>query len=147
MVLDPSLNPTLLSQAVPKPAGAHQFQPALDYALSKNNTLTVHYQYYRDSENNAGVGQFSLPSQGYNLLSTEQMLQASDTQVIGSKIINETRFQYLRDADHENPLDTTPTINVLQAFDGGGSYGGKAIDLTNHYEVQNATLHLCMPRT
>lgn len=139
VVLDPSLNPVLLSQAILNPQTRTNISPRLDYALSKNNTLTIHYQYYRDTESNAGVGQFALPSQGANITGTEQTLQASDTQIIGSKIVNETRFQYLRDGENQNPLNTTPTINVLQAFNGGGSNSGTIANRTNHYEFQNYT--------
>ncbi len=139
VVLDPSLNPTPFSEAVAYPQTRTNISPRLDYALSKNNTLTVHYQYYRDTETNAGIGQFSLPSQGYDVISTEQTLQASDTQIIGSKMVNETRFQYLRDGGNQNPLSTAPVVNVLQAFVGGGSGSGMLTDRTNHYEVQNYT--------
>jgi hypothetical protein len=139
VVLDPSLNPASLSEAIPNPETRTNISPRLDYAFSKNNTLTIRYQYFRNTETNAGVGQFSLPTQGYDTASTEQTLQVGDTQVIGSKMVNETRFQYLRDGENQNPLNTTPTINVLQAFVGGGNYSGAQTDLTNHYEFQNYT--------
>src|ERR1700691_6137993 len=66
---------TPFSAAVPNPRTRYNIGPRLDYALTKNNTLTVRYQYYRDSETNEGVSGFALPSQGYNALSTEQTLQ------------------------------------------------------------------------
>ena len=56
VVLDPSFNPTPFSEAVPYPQTRTNISPRLDYALSKNNTLTVHYQYYRDTETNAESG-------------------------------------------------------------------------------------------
>ena len=54
-------------------------------------------------------------------------------------MVNETRFQYLRDVDSQNPLNTTPAVNVLQAFVGGGSGAGTVADHSNHYEFQNYT--------
>ena len=66
-------------------------------------------------------------------------MQVSDTQVFGSKIVNETRFQYLRELDSQLPVTTTPAVNVLGAFTTGGNSQGKIIDHQNHYELQNYT--------
>src|SRR5439155_3887322 len=120
--LDPStLLPLSTIESIPNPRRRTNISPRLDYALNKNNTLTARYQYYRDSDNNNGVGQFTLPSQAYNSDSSEHTLQVSDTQVIGSKIINETRFQFLREGDSQSAQNTTPAVNVLGAFDAGGN--------------------------
>jgi hypothetical protein len=130
---------TPFSAAVQNPKKRYNIGPRLDYALTKNNTLTVRYQYYRNSENNDGVGGFTLPSQGYNSLSTEQTLQVGDTQIFGTKVVNETRFQYLREQSSQNPLSIAPSIIVPLAFNGGGSSGGLISDTTNNYEFQNYT--------
>ena len=99
----------------------------------------MRYQYYRNDENNDGISGFTLPSQGYNSLSTEQTLQIGDTQIYGSKIVNETRFQYLHESSNQNPLSTLPSISVPLSFNGGGYAGGTSTDHTNHYELQNYT--------
>ena len=127
------------SAAVQNPKKRYNIGPRLDYALTKNNTLTVRYQYYRNSEDNDGVSGFTLPSQGFNSLSTEQTLQVGDTQIFGTKVVNETRFQYLREQSSQNPLSTAPSIIVPLAFNGGGSSGGTINDTTNNYEFQNYT--------
>ena len=138
--LDPStLLPLSTIESIPNPRRRTNISPRLDYALNKNNTLTARYQYYRDSDNNNGVGQFTLPSQAYNSDSSEHTLQVSDTQVIGSKIINETRFQFLRERDSQSAQNTTPAVNVLGAFDAGGNSQGTIIDRQDHYELQNYT--------
>ena len=138
------VNPTTLaitpySAAVPNPKTRYNIGPRLDYAISKNNTLTVRYQYYRNDETNDGVGGFTLPSQAYNSLSTEQTLQVGDTQIFGTKVVNETRFQYLRDESSQTPQSTAPSIIVPLAFNGGGYSGGTVSDNTNQYEFQNYT--------
>src|ERR1700685_708176 len=130
---------TPFSAAVPNPRTRYNIGPRLDYALTKNNTLTVRYQYYRDSETNEGVSGFALPSQGYNALSTEQTLQVGDTQIFGTKVVNETRFQYLRDESTQTPQSDAPTVIVPLAFTGGGYSGGLINDNTNQYEFQNYT--------
>ena len=72
-------------------------------------------------------------------MNTEQTLQISDTQIFGPKIVNETRFQYLRDEDDQYPQSTAFTVQVGGAFNGGGSNQGQVLDSTNHYELQNYT--------
>lgn len=140
LTLDPTtFAETPVIEAVPFPRHRTNITPRLDYALSKNNTLTVRYQYYRDTEDNEGVGQFNLSSQGYNSDSTEHTLQISDTQVLGAKIVNETRFQYLRELDNQFALNTQPTLNVLGSFGGGGNNQGNILDHQDHYELQNYT--------
>ncbi len=140
ITLDPTtFAETPFVEAVPFPRHRTNITPRIDYALSKNNTLTVRYQYYRDTEDNEGIGLFNLPSQGYNSNSTEHTLQISDTQVIGAKIVNETRFQYLRELDNQFALSTQPTLTVLGSFDGGGNNQGNILDHQDHYELQNYT--------
>ncbi len=139
-----TLDPTTLTEipfveAVPYPRRRTNLTPRIDYQLSKNNTLTVRYQYYRNSEDNDGIGQFTLPSQAYNSDSTEHTLQISDTQVIGAKIVNELRFQYLRELDNQLAQSTQPTLNVLGSFDGGGNNQQNILDHQDHYELQNYT--------
>ena len=46
---------------------------------------------------NAGIGTFSLPSTGYTTVSPESRLQLTETMVLGAKVVNETRFQFLND--------------------------------------------------
>src|SRR6266852_2829021 len=86
-----------LSESVPNPRTRTNIGPRIDYQVSPNNTLTARYQFYRDTQQNAGVGGTVLPEAGYNTTSTEHTVQISDTQTFGAKVINETRFQYLRD--------------------------------------------------
>ena len=138
-ILDSNLDPVQTIESVANPRHRTNISPRLDYAVSKNNTLTARYQYFRDTQNNDGIGQFNLASQGYNEGSTEHTVQIGDTQVFGSKIINETRFQYLRESDTQSPLSTDPTINVRGAFGGGGNSQGISVDRQNHYEFQNYT--------
>src|SRR5580692_2493020 len=140
LILDPTtFTQTPIIEGVPFPRHRTNITPRLDYALSKNNTLTFRYQFYRDIEDNEGVGQFNLASQGYNSDSTEHTVQISDTQVIGAKVVNETRFQYLRELDNQFALNSQPTLNVLGSFGGGGNNQGTQLDHQDHYELQNYT--------
>ena len=121
--------------SVPNPRTRTNIGPRIDYQVSPNNTLTTRYQYYRDTWQNDGVGGFVLPEAGYDTTSTEHTVQITDTQVIGTKVINESHFQYLRDNSNQNPVSnplitlppgftTDAAINVLGGFTGGRSSAG-----------------------
>ncbi len=127
------------SSTLPNPHQRTNIGPRLDYALSKNNTLTVRYQYYRDTETNDEQSQFNLATQAYTQGSTEHTVQISDTQVFGSKFVNETRFQYLRENDTQGVVDSNPAVTVPAAFTGGGNNQGTQADHQDHYEFQNYT--------
>ena len=139
VVLGSNFNPVPLSQAIPTSRTRTNLGPRFDFQLSPSNTLTVRYQFTHNNENNQGIGQFSLPSQAYNVSNTEQTLQISDTQILSTNVINETRFQYIRDHNSLAAQNFQPTIMVLGAFIGGGNQVGTARDVENHYELQNYT--------
>ena len=140
VVLDPTtLAETSQVESIPNPRQRTNISPRLDWAVTKNNTLTARYQYWRNTETNDGVGVLSLPTQGYYSKEQEHTFQVSDTQVFGSKIVNELRFQYVRENNDQNPVDTNPTVNVLGNFVGGGSGEGTQRDQQNRYELQNYT--------
>lgn len=140
VVLDPTtLAETSLVGSIPNPRQRTNISPRLDWAVTKNNTLTARYQYWRNTETNDGVGVLSLPTQGYYSKEQEHTFQVSDTQVFGSKIINELRFQYVHENDGQIPVDTNPTVNVSGNFVGGGSGEGTQSDRQNRYELQNYT--------
>jgi len=136
--IDPQTGDTL-AESIGNPRHRTNLGPRLDWALTKNNTLTARYQYYRDTEDGTLTNQFSLPSQAYSTKSTEDTVQISDTQVFGTKIVNETRFQYNRDNNLQNPQDTNPAVSVLGNFTSGGNSEGTLNDLQNNYEIQNYT--------
>ncbi len=127
------------SQSLANPRTRLNGGPRVDYQLGKNNTLSARFQYFRNSATANGVGGLTLPSAAYNTLTTEQTLQLADTQVINSRVINETRFQYRREGGTQNPDNTLPEIDVLGAFTGGGNSLGTVDDHENLYEAQNYT--------
>ena len=137
--LDSGFNPIQFTDAVQNPRTRTNLTPRLDYQLTPSNTFTLRYQYFRENEKNNGIGQTSLPSQAYNSLDTEHTVQLSDTQTIGERMINETRFQYVRSMGAETVLDLTPSINVAGAFTGGGNSQGNLLQTTGGYEIQNYT--------
>ncbi|HKR30681.1 MAG TPA: carboxypeptidase regulatory-like domain-containing protein [Terriglobales bacterium] len=131
---------------VPNPHTRTNFSPRFDYQLSNTNTFTGRYQFWNNHEDNNGVGQSgstpALPSLAYTSDETEHTVQVSDTQVFGSKIVNETRFQYNRDSSDQNPLSTAPQLSVPGFFTTGGNSAGHVVNQENHYEIQNYTSYV-----
>ena len=113
--------------------------PRIDYQLTTNNTLTVRYEYWQQDQSNAGIGQFSLAAQAYNTTNTQHILELGDTQVIGSRIVNEAHFQYIHEGYSQTPVSGQPEILVLGSFTGGGSDAGQVAYHHNHYEFRNDT--------
>jgi hypothetical protein len=138
-ILGTDFLPAPFNESVPNPHTRTNVGSRFDYQVSTNNTLTARYQFYRDTQQNAGVGGLVLPEAGYDTNSTEHTVQVSDTQILGTKVVNETHFQYLRENSNQNPLSTATAIDVFGEFTGGGSSSGTQIDHQDHYELQNYT--------
>jgi hypothetical protein len=126
-------------RAVTHPQTRSDISPRVDFALGEKNTLTVRYQYNVNGAQNSGVGNTNLPTVGYNTASTENTVQVSDTQIVNSHIINETRFEYQRDYSTQDPVSTDPTLSVQGIFTSGGSSQGTQRSTETHIEVQNYT--------
>jgi len=139
IVLDSNFNQVPFTQALPTPQKRTELSPRLDTQLSNNNTLTVRYQLWKNSNENRGVGQFSLPSQAYNSDGTEQTFQVSDAQVLSEKAVTEVRFRYIYETSCVTPLNSQPTIAVSGAFTGGGTSVGTSASTYHSYELQDYT--------
>jgi Carboxypeptidase regulatory-like domain len=126
-----------VNAAVPSPRTRMDLNPRLDYQISPSGTFTVSYEYWRDADENSGLGQFSLPSLAYNTLGTEQTLRVSDTQTFGAFFENETRFKFERDGNSHNALSSAPTLNVEGYFNGGGNSQGAENAIAKHYQFLN----------
>jgi hypothetical protein len=116
-----------------------EFTPRIDYQLGAKNTLTVRYQYETNSQHNDGIGQYDLPSTGFNIDSTDNEIQMTDSQILSSKMVNETRFEYERSKSSQDPLTKAATVSVQDEFTGGGSATQSVTDHQDHFEVQNYT--------
>lgn len=136
-VLDSSLNQQPFKQVFPNSSSNTDYSTRFDTQIGKIQTLTVRYHLSQTVRTNGGVGQFALSSQAYNSRNTEQVLQFSDSQAYGARLLNETRFQYVRDRDRQIPLNNGPTIVVQGGFTGGGSNLGVNNDNQDHYELQD----------
>src|ERR1044072_8435571 len=137
-VLDANNNITPFSETFATPSRRTTFSPRLDYQLNANNTLVGRYNYTRPTRV-TGVGGFSLPSRAYNTEQTEQNVQLTETAVISKTIVNETRFQFEHSRGLQNADNSIPTIEVQDAFTGGGSQIGQSHSTNDEAELTNNT--------
>lgn len=127
------------ARAIFNPQTRSDISPRFDFALGEKNTLTVRYQYYVNGRQNDGIGNTNLPTAGYNSESSEHEIQLSDTQLVRSNIVNETRFEYEYSRSTQTPLSTAPTLSVQGIFTAGGSSAGTSKTTGGHIELQNYT--------
>ncbi len=139
MVLDPSLQAEPFTGTVTATQRLTILNPRIDYQLNGSNTLVFRYSFNHDDVHNAGVGGFNLVSRGAQSDILNQNVQITETAVLSTSAINETRFQFYRPEITTTGNSSGPAIQVLNAFNGGGSPVGKSIDKQNTYELQNYT--------
>jgi hypothetical protein len=127
------------TQFFPKPQERTTVSPRIDYQLSTNNTLVFRYTWLENDQSNQGLSPYTLPSAAYNATDGQNTVQLTETAVLNSRTINETRFQYWHEVTDETALNAEPELVVASAFTAGGSTTGTSTDDENHYELQNYT--------
>ena len=127
------------NRATFRPQTRWDLTPRIDMALGAKNTLTVRYQFEHNDTTNAGLGATSLNTLAYNSDSHENQLTISDTQILSSKLINETRLQLVRQNTNQNAANGGPTLSLTGYFSGGGSSLGTQTSTNDHLELQNYT--------
>jgi Carboxypeptidase regulatory-like domain len=138
-VLDENLNPVDFGQGFLVPRRNTFFSPRLDYAINASNTLVARYNFNRFRVNDQGVGGFSLPERGFDLINTNQNIQLTETAILNSTTINETRFQYSHSRSEQIGNNSVPALNVSGSFNSGGSQVGHSINERNFWELNNFT--------
>ena len=134
--LDSAFDPVFFTQAVPNPQLTQTYNARVDRMLTANNTFTASYQFTQANITNGAVGQLVLPAEGFNNGTTTQILQLSDTQLIGAKMSSETRFQYIRTRLQQDPVSTATTVIAEGAFSDGGNPQQQIHDNQDFYEFQ-----------
>lgn len=137
----------------PTPQQRTTLSPRVDYQLNTNNTLSVRYSYLDLNRPLWGVGLYNLPDNGYSYKQTQQLAQVTETAVVSTSVVTETRFQFHHDVLGENDVSTDPQVLVPGTMDiGGQGFGPCAPNASlglvpchgttqteNNYELQNYT--------
>lgn len=139
-VLDDELNVTRFVRTVLVPRRPLNASVRLDLQLNKEHTLTARYNFFRNRTENAGVGGTALPERGFDFTLPIHTLQLTETAVLGSRVVNEFRLQYIAEDQVDEPLSDRPGVNVLGAFAAGGSSAGRARNPEGRLTVQDSVL-------
>jgi hypothetical protein len=137
--LDASLNPVTVNTALVTPQTRTNFSPRLDLTLSPNHTLVARYQQGSTSNENEGVGGFSLAERAYNATSKDRSVQLTETAVLSTRAVNESRFQWMRTERWNESLTAAPALIVQGAFESGGAQVGNSGAVNTHLEWTNTT--------
>jgi hypothetical protein len=138
-LLDANFNPLpLQSFGIVAPTTNTRISPRVNYQLSSKITLDARYVYSRSETNNSGIGGFNLPSTGSTNHGTQQQFFLTETQVVNTTTINESRFQYFRNDSNSLGNDPELNISVANAFTQGANYL-QTYGNTGNYEFQNYT--------
>jgi hypothetical protein len=133
-----TISSTRSSGNLANPHNRFNVSPRLDLQLGAKNTMTIRYQFYYDTES-GDISSTQLPSQSTTNTSAEQQLQISNSTIVNDHIVNETRFQYIRDTSSQSPSSNAPTLQVNGDFTGGGASSQSQHDHQDHLELQNIT--------
>lgn len=120
-ILDPSFNIISFNRSLVVPERRMTFSPRFDFQLNQKNTLVGRYSYTRRKSVGEKIGDFSLPERGISAFDRENILQLTETAIIETDVINETRFQFGKRSNRKQGTSSLPVINVADAFVGGGS--------------------------
>ncbi len=137
-ILDSKFNEVPYTDAYPTPNRFWLINPRVDYAINAMNTLVVRYS-HSSSSSQAGVGNFSLPTQLTKSTNTNDSVQITETMIIGTKAVDETRFQFRNShSDQAAAGDSSiPGIDVSSSFNSGGAPFVKNYNTTRSFELAN----------
>lgn len=137
--LDSNLNVISFQQALLTPRRRLSFSPRFDYAINERNTLVVRYTFERDSFENLGLNELTLPTRAYDNRENEHTFQITETAILSPTVINETRFQFIRERSTSEGDNSIPAIFASPDFIGGGAQIGLSFNNEDRFELQNYT--------
>src|SRR5580700_5453884 len=124
--LDPNNPANILASSfgVIAPTTNTRISPRVNYQLTSKITLDARYVYSRSETDNQGVGSpiTDLPSTGATNKGSNQQFFLTETQVVNTSTINESRFQYFRNDSTSVGNDPELNIAVGSAFTQGSNY-------------------------
>jgi len=104
--------------------------------LQLNEAHSLHFgaNYESETEENNGIGGFTLPERGSNSSERSFGFDVKHISVFSENTVHEARFQWRRDSEETIPITTGQAINVLDAFNGGGGQ--------SHSELDGTSMHI-----
>lgn len=136
-ILDNNLFAVPFSDVILTPQRFTTFSTRVDYQLDQKTTLVGRYSFTDISRQNQGIGNFALDSRGFDSTIRNNVLNFTATTIISPKVINEIRLQMTRQSSTSQGDNSTPSLNVLGAFSGGGAQVGLNRRTEDSFELQD----------
>jgi hypothetical protein len=124
-----------VASGVVSPTASMSLNPRFQFFINQRNTLNFSFNYSKSESENQGIGGFNLPERASNSNRNQFSFQISENAQIGSWN-NELRFQMNRNDSDQTPVTQAVSINVLDAFNGGGN-SNLSSDETRSYQIAN----------
>ncbi len=93
----------------------------IKHNLTKTHGIKLQYEFNRSNSENIGVGEFSLPENGYSSNSKSHRFRFGSDGIIAKKYVNEFRAQLHFSTEESKPNSTAREIIVSDAFNSGGA--------------------------
>jgi hypothetical protein len=125
-------------QNVPNPQRTTEVSAGMTHQFGDTHIGLWRGRYFRDSEQNHGVGATVLPEAGTNTADTEIEAYYNDSYAITSKLVNQLRLILGRELHPTTSVTNAPAIVVPGLFTGGGAQADR--DQTEVHGIMNDTL-------
>ncbi|MBI4266205.1 MAG: TonB-dependent receptor [Acidobacteria bacterium] len=121
-------------------------RPQVNRSLNSRNTLqladahslSVNMGYFKQSRENQGIGDFTLPERASEFHGANWQLELRQFSALSATSLYESRFNIFSQINETMPLSEEVRVNVLDAFEGGGAQnraenGDRNYDFSNLY--------------
>jgi Carboxypeptidase regulatory-like domain/TonB dependent receptor len=138
-ILDPGFNIVNFREDIGVPTTNFRISPRIDLTLNDKNTAVIRYSYNRFKAENQGLGELTLPTRAFDSSNSEHELRVTETMIINSKTVNETRFEFSDNRRQQDGGTAIAGVSVASAFTGGGAQVGNSFNNNRNWEVNNST--------
>ena len=109
--------------------------------LWESHSLHFGFTYGMDTQENQGIGDFTLPERGSNSEGRNYDFDVRQISELSPRTVHETRFSWRKVRDETLPITDGVAFNVLDAFNGGGAQSRVESDVRS-YEFGNLLYHV-----
>ena len=120
-IIRATLPDSIFSLGITRPTTNRSLDVRNTYQLSESNSLSIDLGYGTNSQENQGVGGFTLPERAYESTGRNWQLEVRQFSSLSARSIYETTFVFSRSKSEITPLSEGLQIDVFDAFRSGGA--------------------------
>ena len=105
------------------------------------HSLHFGFKHGMDTQENQGIGDFTLPERGSNSEGRNYDFDMRQISELSGRTVHETRFAWRKERDETHAITDGAAFNVLDAFNGGGAQSRLESDVKT-YEFGNLLYHV-----